>query len=188
MLRTGAYNHNLVPLPQSLSKWTKPHMATGQAGLGLKEEIRERGGSGGGGVQRKQEKGEGRVRQEVKERRERGEKEVESVDGSVMHLVTSAWLCQPSPLKPLPAVPRWSPQGGQIWQGSQVPSASCLRHHHGSRNPSRLLICWLPALIWRLSQGCLHIICCLINIHQVQATSGTAVQVPPGGFFSSAKC
>ena len=178
MLRTGAHGHNLVPLPQSLSKWTKPHMATGQ----------EQGGSGGGGVQRKQEKGEGRVRQEVKERRERGEKEVESVVGSVMHLVTSAWLCQPCPLKPLPAVPSWSPQGGQIWQGSQVPSASCLGHHHGSLKPSRLLICWLPALIWRLSQGCLHIICCLINIHQVQATSGTAVQVPSGGFFSSAKC
>lgn len=144
-------------------------------------------GVGVGGAEETGER-EGRVRQEVNEMRERGEKEMESVVGSVMPLVASAWLCQPCPLKPLPAVPRWSPQRGQIWQGSQVPSASCLGHHHGSLKPSRPLSCWLPALIWRLSQGCLHLICCLTNIHQVQATSGTAVQVPPGGFFSSAKC
>lgn len=72
-------------------------------------------------MHRKQEKGEGRVRQEVKERRERGEKEVEPVLGSVMHLVASAWLCRPCPLKPLPAVLRWSPQGGQIGKVHRFP-------------------------------------------------------------------
>lgn len=178
MLRTASNSHNLVPSPHSLSKWTKPHVASGQAGLGLNEEKREQGGSGGG-VQRKQEKGEGRVRQEVKERRER--REGDGVRGRLClpgHVHSS--LCQLYP-GGAPRVVRF----GKVHRFPLPPVSGTIM---AASSPPCPLSCWLPALIWRLSQVCLHLICCLINVHQVQATSGAAVQVPAGGFFSSAKC
>lgn len=160
-------------------------MASGQAGLGLNEEKREQGGSGGG-VQRKQEKGEGRVRQEVKERRERRE----GVRGRLCDAACSLSMALPghahSSLCQL--YPGGAPRVVRFGKVHRFPLPPVSGTIMAASSPPCPLNCWLPALIWRLSQVCLHLICSLINIHQVQATSGAAVQVPAGGFFSSAKC
>lgn len=187
MLRTVSYSHNLVPSPHSLSKWTKPHVASGQAGLGLKEKKREQGGSWGGGCR---ETGEG-----GREGEAGGEGRRERREGDGVHSQLCEAPCRLSMALPghvhsslCQLYPSGAPRvvrSGKVHRFPLPPVSGTIM---AASSPPCPRSCWLPALIWRLSQVCLHLICCLINIHQVQATSGAAVQVPPGGFFSSAKC
>lgn len=188
MLRTISYSHNLVPSPHSLSKLTKPHVASGQTGLGLKEEKREQGGSRGGGWFR--ETGEGGREGEAGGEGRRERREGDGVRGRLCeapcHFSMALPGCVHSSLCEL--YPGGAPRvvrSGKVHRFPLPPVSGTIM---AASSPPCPRSCWLPALIWRLSQVCLHLICCLINIHQVQAISGAAVQVPPGRFFSSAKC